>query len=130
MPPSALPRPPATPALAEILISNLIDNAIRHNIPDGHIHITTATYGNQVTLTVANTGPHVPASQAPRLLEPFHRLDGKRGHYQGGLGLGLSIVAAIADAHNADLSVQPRPAGGLAIEVTFPLAYQAAGRAG
>ena len=108
-------------SLAEILISNLIDNAIRHNVPGGHIQITTAAHASQATLTVANTGPHVPAAQAPRLLEPFQRLDGKRGHHREGLGLGLSIVAAIADAHNAELSVHPRPAGGLAIEVTFPL---------
>jgi signal transduction histidine kinase len=111
------------PSLAEILISNLIDNAIRHNLPGGHIQVSTAAHGRQATLTVANTGPHVPAGQAPRLLEPFQRLDGKRGHHQDGLGLGLSIVAAIADAHNADLSIHPRPAGGLAIEVTFPLTH-------
>ena len=60
------PAPAAgDPSLAEILISNLIDNAIRHNIPGGHIHITTAAHGNQATLTVANTGPYVPAGQAP-----------------------------------------------------------------
>ena len=122
---AALGPAPASgdPSLTEILISNLIDNAIRHNIPGGHIQITTAAHGSQATLTVANTGPHVPADQVPRLLEPFQRLDGKRGHHQEGLGLGLglSIVAAIAGAHNADLSVHPRPPGGLAIEVTFPL---------
>ena len=116
------PTPAAgDPPLAEILISNLIDNAIRHNIPGGHIQITTAAHGNQATLTVANTGPHVPAGQAPRLLEPFQRLDERRRHDREGLGLGLSIVAAIASAHDATLSVHPRPSGGLAIEVTFPL---------
>jgi len=108
------------PSLAEILISNLLENAIRHNIPGGHIQITTSTHDNQATLTVANTGPHVPAEQARRLLEPFQRLDGKRGHDHEGLGLGLSIVAAIASAHGATLSVRPRPSGGLAIKVTFP----------
>jgi signal transduction histidine kinase len=109
------------PSLAMILISNLIENAIRHNIPGGHIQITTGTRVGQATLTVANTGPHVPADQARRLLEPFQRLDGKRGHDHEGLGLGLSIVAAIADAHDATLSVRPRPSGGLAIEVAFRL---------
>jgi signal transduction histidine kinase len=117
------PAPAAgDPSLAEILISNLLDNAIRHNVPGGHIQVTTGTHDNQATLTVANTGPHVPADQARRLLEPFQRLDRKRGHDHEGLGLGLSIVAAIADAHDATLSVRPRPAGGLAIEVAFRLA--------
>jgi signal transduction histidine kinase len=109
------------PLLAEILVANLLENAIRHNIPGGHIQITTGAHDNRATLTVANTGPHVPADQARRLLEPFQRLDGKRGHHQEGLGLGLSIVAAIADAHDASLSVRPRPSGGLAIDVTFGL---------
>jgi signal transduction histidine kinase len=68
---------------------------------------------------VANTGPHVPADQVRRLLEPFQRRDAKRGHDREGLGLGLSIVAAIADAHDATLSVHPRPSGGLAVEVAF-----------
>ena len=112
------------PSLAEILISNLLENAIRHNIPGGHIQITTSAHDNQATLTVANTGPHVPAEQARRLLEPFQRLDGKRGHDHEGLGLGLSIVAAIASAHGATLSVRPRPSGGLAIKVTFPPCHQ------
>ncbi|MGH3191314.1 MAG: sensor histidine kinase [Streptosporangiaceae bacterium] len=120
---AALDPAPAAgdPWLAEILISNLLENAIRHNIPGGHIHITTGTHDDQPTLTVVNTGPHVPADQARRLLEPFQRLDGKRGHDQEGLGLGLSIVAAIADTHDATLSLRPRPAGGLAIEVAFRL---------
>jgi signal transduction histidine kinase len=108
------------PSLAEILVSNLLDNAIRHNVPGGHIQITTGTRDNRATLTIANTGPHVPADQARRLLEPFfQRLDGKRGHDHEGRGLGLSIVAAIADAHEATLSVRPRPSGGLVIEVAF-----------
>lgn len=114
------PAPTAgDPPLAEILISNLVDNAIRHNVPGGHIQIVTGEHEGQATLTVANTGPHVPADQTWRLLEPFQRLDGRLGHDQDGLGLGLSIVAAIADAHDADLSVRPRSSGGLAVDVAF-----------
>jgi signal transduction histidine kinase len=114
------------PSLAGILVSNLLENAIRHNIPGGHIQITTGGRDGQATLTMANTGPYVPADQARRLLEPFQRLDGKRDHHQEGLGLGLSIVAAIADAHHASLSVRPcHEGGGLAIDVTFPPAVLA-----
>jgi signal transduction histidine kinase len=123
---AALGQAPASadPSLAEILVSNLIENAIRHNIPGGHIEATTSAHGDLATLTVANTGPHVPADQASRLLEPFQRLDGKRLHDADGLGLGLSIVAAIADAHDATLSVCPQPSGGLRVEVAFRRARQ------
>jgi signal transduction histidine kinase len=107
------------PVLAEILISNLLENAIRHNVPGGHIEVTTGTHDGRATLTVANTGPQVPADQARRLLEPFRRLEGKRGQDRQGLGLGLSIVAAIAEAHDATLSVHPRPSGGLTVEAAF-----------
>ena len=109
------------PPLAEILISNLLENAIQYNIPGGRIQVTTSERRDRATLTVSNTGPPVPEDQVQRLLEPFQRLDGKRGHDHEGLGLGLSIVAAIADAHDATLSVRPCPAGGLAIEVAFPV---------
>jgi signal transduction histidine kinase len=118
---TALGSAPAAgdPALVEILIANLLENAIRHNIAGGHIQITTSTHDGQATLTVANTGPPVPANEAGRLLQPFQHLDRRRGQHQEGLGLGLSIVAAIADAHDAALSLRPRSSGGLAIDVKF-----------
>lgn len=115
------PAPTAgDPALAEILVVNLLNNAIRHNVTGGHLQVITRIRADRATLTVTNTGPHVPADQTRRLLEPFQRLDGKRGHDHNGLGLGLSIVAAIADAHDATLSIRPHPAGGLAVETAFP----------
>jgi signal transduction histidine kinase len=118
---TALGSAPAAgdPALVEILIANLLENAVRHNIAGGHIQITTSTHDGQATLTVANTGPPVPANEAGRLLQPFQHLDRRRGQHQEGLGLGLSIVAAIADAHDAALSLRPRSSGGLAIDVKF-----------
>jgi signal transduction histidine kinase len=112
--------------LAEILISNLLENAIQYNIPGGRIQVTTGEWRDRAAFTVSNTGPPVPAGQVQRLLEPFQRLDGKRGHDHEGLGLGLSIVAAIADAHDATLSVRPCSVGGLAIEVAFPVTAEKA----
>jgi signal transduction histidine kinase len=118
---AALGPAPVTgdPRLVEILVSNLLENAIRHNLPGGHIHVAVRTCQAQAALTVSNTGPHVPAGQAERLLQPFQHLDGARGHEHEGLGLGLSIIAAITSAHDATLSVHPRTAGGLTIEVGF-----------
>ena len=109
------------PRLAEILVANLIENATRHNVPGGCIRAEVGERQAHAVLTVGNTGPHVPADQVERLLQPFQHLDSERGHARDGLGLGLSIVAAIAAAHGATLSVHPRPAGGLAVEVRFRL---------
>ena len=109
------------PRLIESLIANLIDNAIRHNHPDGHVEITTQTSGTQVTLTVTNSGPVIPGNQIQRLLQPFQRLapdrNGRRDGY--GLGLGLAIVNAVTQAHHATLTTSARPEGGLSITVRF-----------
>jgi signal transduction histidine kinase len=115
------PAPTAgDPRLVERLIANLLDNAIRHNIPQGHIEITTGARHERAFLTAANSGPMIPLEEVPRLLQPFQRLHGTRTTHGGGNGLGLAIVNAIAAAHRATLSAQPRPDGGLTVEVTFP----------
>lgn len=105
--------------LAERLIANLVDNAIRHNVTGGSIEIATGTQAGQTVLSVANSGPVVPAGDLERLFEPFQRRAAERLG-DDGLGLGLSIVHAIAGAHGADLAVRPQAAGGLSIEVRFP----------
>ena len=105
--------------LLERLTANLIDNAIRHNIPGGHLGIQVTTTDGHPTLSISNTGPVVPADQIPRLLQPFQRLHGSRPAAGDGPGLGPSVVAAIARAHHATLAVSPGPHGGL-IVITFP----------
>jgi signal transduction histidine kinase len=113
------------PRLLERLVRNLLDNAIGHNVPGGEVHITTTVLDGQVLLTIANTGPVVPASEITRLLEPFQRATTDRTTHGNGHGLGLSIVSAIAAAHRAQLTVRPRPQGGLQIEARFPPASSA-----
>jgi signal transduction histidine kinase len=103
------------------LVSNLIDNAIRYNITGGRLEVNLAASTTAVTLTVANTGPPVPPEEVSRLLEPFQRAAPERTASWDGLGLGLSIISDIAEAHGADLDVRPRPEGGLAIAVSFPV---------
>ena len=68
---------------------------------------------------VANSGPAVPPQEITRLFQPFERLSVGRAHHDGGHGLGLSIVEAIAAAHGAELSARPRPGGGLVLRVSF-----------
>ncbi|MFI5911992.1 sensor histidine kinase [Dactylosporangium sp. NPDC051541] len=103
--------------LAAILVGNLLENAIRHNVSGGVVEIVTEHPGR---LTVANTGTVIPATEVDRLFQPFQRLGTDRTDQTEGHGLGLAIVAAIANAHHAPLSASPAPEGGLHITVTFP----------
>jgi signal transduction histidine kinase len=114
------------PRLLTRLVANLIDNAIRYNLPDGRVEVTTAlgrganSGSPQATLAVRNAGPVITGSDVQRLFEPFERLDVGRRARKAGAGLGLSIVKAIAKAHQAQLTAQAPPDGGLSIEVAFP----------
>jgi signal transduction histidine kinase len=107
------------PRLLERLIANLLDNAIRHNLTDGWIAVTTASADGEAMLTVANSGPAIAAEDVELALQPFQRLGAKRVGHGDGHGLGLSIVAAIATAHAAKLSVEQQPGGGLRVELRF-----------
>jgi signal transduction histidine kinase len=109
------------PGLVERLVANLIENAVRYNVPGGWVAAGTSVDGDgRAVLSVANSGPVVPAGDTARLLEPFRRLNGDRTGHGGGVGLGLSIVDAIAIAHRAELRVVARPEGGLEVSVAFP----------
>jgi signal transduction histidine kinase len=125
---TALAPAPAAgdPRLAERLIANLVDNALRHNAPGGHVELVTGTRGSCSVLSVINTGPVVPVGAVDRLLQPFQRLGPDRTGHADGLGLGLSIVHAIAQAHGAVLALSPQPLGGLRAEVSFPWPEQTA----
>jgi signal transduction histidine kinase len=103
--------------LIERLVSNLVDNAIRHNVPGGSAGVTVRARPGVAELAVSNTGPVVPTEEVDQLLEPFQRLGGDRAGHREGLGLGLSIVAAIADTHAAALEVVPGRDGGLDVTV-------------
>jgi signal transduction histidine kinase len=106
--------------LVQRLVSNLLENAIRHNTRDGVVRVAVKSEAGEATLEVANTGPSVPLGEIARLLQPFQRLSQERTGHGDGLGLGLSIVAAIAGVHSAALQVDPRTGGGLDITVRFP----------
>jgi signal transduction histidine kinase len=108
------------PRLAERLVGNLVDNAVRHNLPGGWVQIQTGARAGRAELSVANSGPAVPPAEVDRLLRPFQRLGTDRTGHREGHGLGLSIVAAVAAAHHAELRVRARPEGGLRVVVHFP----------
>ena len=117
---AALGAAPAAgdPRLAERLVANLLDNALRYNVPGGRVDVSTATRDGRAVLSVINTGPAVPPAAVDRLFQPFQRLAAERVSREG-FGLGLSIVHAIAEMHGASITASPQPEGGLAIEVAF-----------
>jgi signal transduction histidine kinase len=106
-------------ALIRRLIANLVDNAVDHNIDGGRVEIRTEAANGYALVAVANTGLKIPADQVDRLFEPFQRLDGTRSADDGHHGLGLSIVRAIAVAHNAELTAAAQAGGGLSVIVRF-----------
>jgi signal transduction histidine kinase len=108
------------PLLIQQLATNLIDNAVGHNIAGGDVLIATRASAGRAIVSVANSGQVIPPAEVDRLLQPFQRLGTRSARRSDGHGLGLSIVRAIAAAHDAAITVQPRPGGGLAIEVAFP----------
>src|SRR5581483_2263266 len=106
------------PRLVERLVANLVDNAIHHNVPGGTVSLETKTSDGRALLTVANSGPVIPPGELERLFQPFQRLDGARTTASG-FGLGLSIVRAIADAHDASITTEAPAEGGLRVRVSF-----------
>ena len=124
--------------LTERAVANLVDNALRHNVPAGTVWVTVGSESGRAVLTVANSGPVVPPGDLDRLLLPFQRrapsrIGSRTGSREdcgaagpdGGLGLGLAIVQAIAVAHDATLRLAARPGGGLSAELAFPAAAAA-----
>ena len=113
-------RTTGCPQLIERLVANLIANAVRHNIPGGRLDVATYTAAGRAIFAIANTGPVIPARELTRLFQPFQRLSSYAGPSADGVGLGLAIVRAIADAHDAAVTAQARTGGGLGIDVAFP----------
>jgi signal transduction histidine kinase len=105
--------------LLERLVSNLIDNAVRHNVPGGWVLASTKTEAGVAEITVANGGERIPADQVTGLFEPFRRRSGRTGNRPGS-GLGLSIVASVAKAHGGHAEARARPDGGLDVQITLP----------
>ncbi|MGH8994555.1 MAG: sensor histidine kinase [Acidimicrobiales bacterium] len=106
--------------LVSILVTNLVDNAVRHNVEAGHVIVRTSHSGRGSTVAVSNSGPMVDEEDVARLCDPFVRLEDSQRLHADGYGLGLAIVHAVAGAHQAELRIRARSQGGLAVDVTFP----------
>ncbi|MEV5967607.1 HAMP domain-containing sensor histidine kinase [Kribbella sp. NPDC051952] len=105
------------------LTTNLVHNAIVHNLPDqGTVWITTSVHPKTVVLTVENTGEKLSPYLVSTLIEPFQRGTQRIRSDHAGVGLGLAIAKSITQAHNGTLTLTPRPAGGLRVTVQLPTA--------
>jgi hypothetical protein len=101
-------------------LANLVDNAIKYTPAGGKVRIRAAITGEGVELSVADSGPGIPAADRPRVTERFVRLEASRN--SPGTGLGLSLVAAVAHFHNAELMLEDNQPTGLKASLRFPKA--------
>jgi signal transduction histidine kinase len=106
------------PVLVERLVTNLVDNAVRHNVPSGWIEVTTGREDGTAFISVANSGPVIPDAEVSALFEPFRRRCPHDG--PAGAGLGLSIVQSVVSAHHGNVIARPGPCGGLEITAMLP----------
>ena len=111
-----------SPTLLLRMTTNLVQNAIVHNLPaGGSVTVHTGSSAGTSVLSVENTGPPVPPDLVPTLVEPFQRgAERVRATEHDGVGLGLAIVQSIVQAHHGTLDLVPRPAGGLLVTVRLP----------
>jgi signal transduction histidine kinase len=107
------------PRLLERLVGNLVENAIRHNIPGGWLRVTTGQTAERVWLHVSNGGTVISPTDVDTLFQPFRR-GGRVRTATRGAGLGLAIVRLIVDAHHGRLQAAAPPFGGLAIRIELP----------
>jgi len=110
----------AEPELIEMLIRNLLENALKHGAPPVRVEIQTPS--DVVELTVSDEGPGLPTSELERIFDRFYRVDRARSRATGGIGLGLAICQSIALAHGGSIRAQNDPKGGARFTVTLPRA--------
>jgi hypothetical protein len=108
------------------IADNVISNAVSHNRHGGWIRVTTTAGDGAARLIIENGGDVLDPAQVAGLAQPFRRLGADRTGSDDGAGLGLSIVAAIIEAHRGSLDLHARPGGGLTVTITLPLAPRAA----
>jgi signal transduction histidine kinase len=118
---------PGDRELLRTMTANLVDNAVRHNVPDGWVEIRTESAGDEARLEISNSGAMTTPEEAASLTEPFRRLGPARTG--DGLGIGLSIAASVAQAHGGQLAIDPLERGGLRVSISLPAAIVTQSRA-
>ena len=102
-------------------VSNLLENAIKYNRPDGRVVVRARESDGTLVLEVEDTGIGIPPEDMPRIFERFYRVDKARSRETGGTGLGLSIVKHVAEVHGGSVEVESRPGSGSRFTLILPL---------
>ncbi len=109
---------PVAPRLLEVVVGNLVDNALMHAGPEAVVKVTVRRVHNDVEVTVADSGEGIPTEHLPHIFERFYRADQARSG--GGTGLGLALVRNIVEAHGGRVAVTSTPARGTRIRIVLP----------
>ena len=104
------------------IVDNLLANAREHTPPEMPVHVSVTTLDGAARIEVEDAGPGMEPEEAERVFERFYRADQSRSRANGGVGLGLSIVAAVAEAHGGEVSAHSEPGKGSTFRITLPLA--------
>lgn len=106
------------------IIFNLVENAIKYNVPEGMVTVSVSREGDSGVLTVADTGIGIPEADVPHVFSRFYRVDKARSREAGGSGLGLSIVRDAVILHGGTIAVAPNTPHGTVFTVTFPISHE------
>jgi len=117
---SPLPTLEVDPGRMTQVLTNILDNAMRHTPETGHITLSAKHIDNNVELAIQDSGPGLSAEDAERIFERFYRADASRQRQDGGSGLGLAIAKSIVQAHNGQLSAESESGKGLRIIIRLP----------
>jgi NtrC-family two-component system sensor histidine kinase KinB len=116
-----LPLAVGDPSSVEIIVGQLLENAVKYSPAGGEVRVTAASDGDRVVVTVADRGIGIPDDERARIFDRFHQVGGERRRF-GGVGLGLYIVRKLLEAQGGTVRVQPRDGGGSVFEVSLPAA--------
>jgi len=117
---SHLPTLEVDPGRMTQVLTNILDNAIRHTPENGHITLAASQANDMVELSIQDSGPGLSSEDAARIFERFYRADPSRQREDGGSGLGLAIAKSIVQAHNGQLSAESEAGKGLKVKITLP----------
>ena len=119
---SASPVVPVGPSTVGLVMTNLLENAVKFSPPGGRVTVALAAEAGEALVSVADTGPGIPTEELPRLFERFHRGTAARVAEAPGVGLGLAICRALVERHGGRIAVESPPGGGATFRVHLPLA--------
>jgi two-component system, OmpR family, sensor kinase len=103
------------------MVDNLLSNTRAHTPTDAQVSVSVATRNGNAVVSVQDSGPGMTGDEQGRVFERFYRADPSRSRASGGVGLGLSIVSAVAEAHGGEVSVRSEPGQGSRFEISLPL---------